>query len=70
MIKQLTVVLAFLIHVRGDILFPKDISVDFEFPPKVRRSSSGIPDGHLRPLGMELCSKPDLPRAPLSTELK
>ena len=37
--------------VKSDILFPKDTSVDFEFPPRIRRSSSGIPDGHLRPLG-------------------
>jgi len=37
---------------KGDILFPKDTSVDFVFPPKKMRSSSmGVPDGHLRPLG-------------------
>ena len=41
----------FLKFTKADILFPKDVSVDFEFPPRIRRSSIGIPDGHLRPLG-------------------
>lgn len=37
-----------------DILFPKDVSTDFEFPPKFRRSNvQGLPDGHLRPLGWQ-----------------
>nr|XP_002126088.2 lysine-specific demethylase 8-like [Ciona intestinalis] len=39
--------------VHCDILFPKDTSTDFVFPPKIRRSTSGVPDGHLRPLGWQ-----------------
>ena len=36
----------------GDILFPKDTSTDFLFPPKLRASNvPGMGIGHLRPLG-------------------
>ena len=36
----------------GDILFPKDTSTDFVFPPKMRASNiPGMGMGHLRPLG-------------------
>nr|XP_006815949.1 PREDICTED: uncharacterized protein LOC102809681 [Saccoglossus kowalevskii] len=31
--------------------FPKDQRTDIKFPPVIRKSDSGIPDGHLRPLG-------------------
>lgn len=35
----------------AEIMFPKDLSTEFIFPPKHRRSGTGLPDGHLRPLG-------------------
>jgi len=40
--------------VRADILFPKDTSTDFVFPPKLRASTiQGMAMGHLRPLGWQ-----------------
>ena len=50
-VKRIFLLVFLIKFASSDILFPKDISVDFEFPPRIRRSSSGIPDGHLRPLG-------------------
>ncbi|XP_032817521.1 uncharacterized protein LOC116946579 [Petromyzon marinus] len=38
---------------QADIPFPKDQNMDVEFPPRGRRSDSGLPDGHLRPLGYQ-----------------
>ncbi|CAK8691779.1 unnamed protein product [Clavelina lepadiformis] len=43
----------FILPAKADILFPKDTSVNFIFPPNIHRSSTGIPDGHLRPLGWQ-----------------
>jgi len=40
--------------VHSDILFPKDVSTDFVFPPKLRASTiQGMSMGHLRPLGWQ-----------------
>lgn len=40
---------------QGDILFPKDTSTDFVFPPKLRATTNvqGMAMGHLRPLGWQ-----------------
>jgi len=57
MIGSLKIVLFVLITTEFcecDILFPKDTSTDFVFPPKLRMSNiQGMPMGHLRPLGWQ-----------------
>jgi len=54
MLRSVPFLLSFAALCTCDILFPKDTSIDFEFPPKFKRSNiAGLPDGHLRPLGWQ-----------------
>ncbi|XP_035690970.1 bifunctional peptidase and arginyl-hydroxylase JMJD5-like [Branchiostoma floridae] len=50
---QAAIVFAVLSLSASDIHFPKDMRTDVQFPPIVKRSDSGLPDGHLRPLGYQ-----------------
>lgn len=52
MYKVFAIVTLYVAITYGDILFPKDTSIDFVFPPKMRASNiPGMGIGHLRPLG-------------------
>ncbi|XP_039272410.1 bifunctional peptidase and arginyl-hydroxylase JMJD5-like [Styela clava] len=42
-----------ILNVDAEVLFPKDQSLDLVFPPRSRKSATGLPDGHLRPLGWQ-----------------
>lgn len=44
-------ILANCLFVFGKVSFVKDQSMDMPFPPVIVKSDSGIPEGHLRPLG-------------------
>ncbi|XP_019622008.1 PREDICTED: lysine-specific demethylase 8-like [Branchiostoma belcheri] len=53
MLFRAAIVFAVLSLSASDIHFPKDMRTDVQFPPIVKRSDSGLPDGHLRPLGYQ-----------------
>jgi len=54
MYKVFAIVSLYVAFTYGDILFPKDTSIDFVFPPKMRASNiPGMGIGHLRPLGWQ-----------------
>ncbi len=47
----LYVALSVVSSVAARVGFKKDQSTDMQFPPKMDKPVSGIPQGHLRPLG-------------------
>ncbi|XP_071958879.1 jmjC domain-containing protein E-like [Antedon mediterranea] len=54
-ILQLSIIGILMLLVECNVPFPKDMRMDVKFPVQFKssRSGSGIPDGHLRPLGYQ-----------------